>query len=219
MIVKGGGATEEKLAKAKPGTTYANLYHTYIEPNPKTSTFGSATQALKALTAETSVPKALFYQTTTVHNYEEYRCEIITAWQSSTPVFNSMAFPKNSHYWPFFKRSLQQIQESGVLDLIIQDFIQSDQASQSSCRQERFLEQLGEEKLGPLFVLLLAAFCCSILMALLEYMSFWGRVPPKTDICQEDTINWEKLASLMETINPTNLDTLIEELEHILNKE
>eukprot|EP00094_Tigriopus_californicus_P009911 TCALIF_09557-PA protein Name:"Protein of unknown function" AED:0.00 eAED:0.00 QI:276/0/0.5/1/0/0.5/2/60/221 len=216
MIVKGGGATEDKLATARSDSTYAKLFRTYIGPNPTTAIFGSTREALTALTAKTNVPKALFYQTTTVYNYQEFRCEIITAWQSSTPVFNSMAFRQTSQYRPFMKRSLLKIRESGVLDLIIQDCIQSDKARQSSCRQDR-LEQLGEEKLGPLFVLLIAAFCFAIIMAFLEHVSFFWRGSSKTHIAEDCAINWEKLASLAETRHPDNLQTLIDELEQVVD--
>ena len=57
---------------------------------------------------------------------ERYDCQLITAWISPTPVFYSLAFPKDSPLTAFFSLALLRLVEEGTVAASSRRYLPSD---------------------------------------------------------------------------------------------
>ena len=129
--------------------------------NDSTSYFVGEEDGLEMLLKEEYT--ALYYQKEGLMHASEYRCEVLVPWETNYPGFLSMAFPKNSTYFPFFHYQTVRHFENGVI-FALRNRWTTYRLDHCSVNEP---QPLGLEKLISLFGLLgMAAVCASVIFSM-----------------------------------------------------
>ncbi|XP_059096592.1 probable glutamate receptor [Tigriopus californicus] len=192
---------QEIFSAAPPNSIFNQVYQAKVV-GKEDAFFDSESDGLDKLMVEPD--SGVFYNVESFADYKMYQCQIVAPWVTLFPDLLSVAFPKDSVFFPFIQyqtmRLLDQGTSSRALKAILRDVSGTCEVQQQS--------GLGLHKLVSLFGLLTFAAVLSIAILILERAAYWTTfVPPETVIIQ----SWQLSDGPMET--NAEIDWLIQEFK------
>ena len=186
-----------------------------------TSYFPGGHKALETLNDEDAT--AIFYSKEGLLYHEEFRCDILGPWETEYPGFLTMAFPKNSSYFPFFHYQTIRHFESGVLFALRNRWTTF---NTDHCKTNE-PSPLGLEKLISLFGLLAVSSLAAIFVFALEKISSIERsktnekvIPVKRDFWPSGRGNqdeiWMNLDFIVEKFQIREKKQFTQEMQKLL---
>lgn len=180
---------------AIPGSIFEQIYRAKVAGH-ENSFFVNESDGLEKIVANEN--SAVFYNIESFADKKTYQCQIVAPWVTLYPGLLSVAFPKDSEYFPFIQyqtmRLLDQGTSSRAWNAIVRDM-------DSTCETTK-LSGLGVHKLVSLFGLLGLAGVLSVTILIVERTVFYKRVvtqdkvhfeSPNQDVMQLDwqpQIDW-----------------------------
>ena len=154
----------------EPGSIFRQIYDKDVKDNPG-AIFPEERGALERLMQEQKM--AMFYNQEALLDYEEFRCDILAPWLTKYPGFLTLAFPKNSAYFPFFQYQTIRYFENGVIEVLRNRW--------TTFKMDHCLNteptSLGLEKLISLFGLLGTSALLALVVFCFEKVAGFGGGP------------------------------------------
>ena len=149
---------------AEKGTVFNRIWDKNVR-DYSTSYFSSNPTSMGSRLAEEET--AIFYTKEGLLYFDELRCDVLTPWETKYPGFLTMAFPKNSTYFPLFHFQAIRHFENGVIFALRNRWttFRSDHCKNSGP------QSLGLEKLVSLFGLLAVASTCAVAIFIMEKLA------------------------------------------------
>ena len=146
---------------AEKGSVFKRIYEQTLA-NDTRPYFDNEKEAVPRLRVEDDL--AIFYTREGLLHYDQFRCDLIAPWMTQYPAVLSMAFPKDSRYFEFFRHQIFRNFENGVMDSLRKRWT----TFPSELCLEEGSNSLGLEKLVSLFALIASASILAVLIFVLE---------------------------------------------------
>ncbi|XP_059096590.1 uncharacterized protein LOC131891101 isoform X1 [Tigriopus californicus] len=181
---------------APAGSVFDQVYQTKVA-GQEDAYFINEPDGLEKITANEDL--AVFYNIESFADYKMYQCQIEAPWVTLYPGLLSVAFPKDSEYFPFIQYQTMRLLDQGTSSRALKAILR--EVSGTCEVQEQ--SGLGLHKLISLFGLLTFAAVLSIVILSLERAAF------STTILSQDLIQSKSMENDGQADIGPQLDLLI----------